>query len=866
MSVWAEWIRRWRHLRNRAAEEASLAEEMRFHLEQRAAANGAEEARRRFGNVTALRERCRDEWGWPAIENTLADIRYAVRGLRRSPGFAAVAIASLAVAMGGSAAILSLAEATLARPLPYPAAEELTVVFEGAVSEGRARSDSSPANFLSLREETRTLRGLALYHSAEWNLTGEGEPERIDGIVASSEYFRTIGVAPYRGRFFGPDENVPGQAAVAVLSYELWQRRFAGDEGILNQKIRLTDVEYTVIGVLPPGFRYHLNRGEIWTPFAPEPAAWNRRGARYVYITGRRDPEVPLARVQAELDALSARLRREYPVESGTTRLEAVPLREALTENGRAQLYLLAAGVLCLLAIACANVAGLLLTRALGRENELAVRRALGASRGRVARQLLAEALVLAACGGVAGLGVTTLAMSILQPLVPSGMAPFTRLAPDGRTLVWLFALGCVVTIAAGLAPALRSGRIGATRAIGGRGQDRTRTVLLIAQVAMATVLLSGAALLLKTFSNLRHVDPGFRPEGLLSLQTVLPRALATDPIRRTRFYTDTLAAVRALPGVTNAAFASTVPTHWKGGYSGIHFAELEYDPARMVVMMRQATPGYFETMGMRLIAGRFLNTGDRTDSSPAVVVNEAFVSRYWPGQDVLGRRIGRGRPGPGTQWIEIVGVVGNVIERGVDADPPPITYFAETQQPAATFTSPNHLLVRTVGDPAVLAGPVRDAIRRINPAQAVARIRPVTEILDEETASPRLHSLLTSAFALTALFLSCLGIYGLLDYSVMQRRREFGLRLALGAAPSGLAGAVAGRGMLLAGTGLALGLALAAWMSRWMETLLYGVEPLDGTLYAEAAAVLALATAAASWIPARRIRRVDPADALRAD
>lgn len=860
-----ELLRRIDHLRHRREQENELDEEMRFHLESKAADTGdAQAARRQFGNTTLLREDSRAVWGWPLLESAAADVRYTLRGFRKSPAFAAIAIGTLALAIGGGTAIVSLAEAVLLRPLPYPDAGELTLLFEGSLNRPEARGDTAPGTYRALREQMSTLRGLAVYQRNEMNLTGDGEPERLDAVRASANFFDTVGIRPHLGRFFREGEDTPGKDGVVILSFELWQRRFAADPHILNKTISLSETPHTVIGVLPPHFRYHYDRGELWTPFSLSPENWASRGSRYVFVTGRRAPGASVQQVQAELDSLSSQYRRDFPREFSQSALQAVDLRDRLSEDSRASLYFLLAAVFGLLLIACSNVAGLLLTRAVARGAELSVRTALGASGARLVRQLFTESLVLALLAGAASLVVAAAAFRVLQPLVPPGMLAFTTLELNPRVVAIQFALALFCTVVSGLLPAFRASGSLSTRAIGGRHHETVRGGLIVAEIALAILLLTGAALLYRTFTNLNNVDPGFRPENLISAQTILPRALYSSAPQRTRFYADVLDRIKAQPGIVDAAFTSAIPTTWKGGITFFTPADKIFVPGESRAMMRQGTPGYFATMKIPLRAGRLFTDADNASSAPVVVVNQALADQVWPGEDVIGKRLHRGDPQTENPWITVIGVVGNVYEMGLAAQAPGITYFPESQHPDATFSAPAVLVARTNGDPARYASALREAIRRTNPSQPIAKLLPVTEILALETEQRRIQATITVAFAATALFLACLGIYGVLSYAVAQRRQEFGVRLALGASPAQLVSLVLSGGVRLTLAGTLIGLAAAAALSRYMESLLFQVKPLEPAVFAAVTLILLATALFACWLPARRARRVEPAQALR--
>jgi predicted permease len=867
MSFLHELKRRIHFLRHREQYERELEEEMRFHLESKVEAAGdPRQARRHFGNPTRLREDSRDVWGWTILESMASDIRYTLRGFRKAPMFAAIAIGTLALAIGGGTAIVSLAEAILIRPLPYPKADELTLLFEGRETLSKVRGDTAPGTFRALRDGMTTLHDLALYQPNEVNLTGDGEPERLDAALATANFFNTVGIQPHLGRFFREGEDEFGKNNVVVLTYELWERRFAADPDILNKTIYLGESPHTVVGVLPRNFRYYLDRAELWTPFAASPETWAHHGRRYIYVTGRRAATTSMRQVQAELDTFSAQFRRDFPLEFSRSKLQAVSLHSRLTEGSRTSLYFLLAAVLGLLLIACSNVANLLLTRAVARGAELSVRTALGASGGRLVRQLLTESLVLALLAGAASLIVAAAAFQILQPLVPPGMLAFTTLSLNPGAIGIQFALALFCTLASGLLPSLRVTSSLTTRAVGGRHHETLRSGLIVVEIALAILLLTGAALLFRTFTNLNNVHPGFQAGNLLSAQTVLPRALNRDPALRTRFYTDVLERIQAMPGVLSATFASAVPTTWKGGFSSFTMEGRPHEPALNSAMMRQVTTDYFATMKIPLREGRLLNANDNASSALVMVINQSMARHFWPGESALGKRIQRGDPNPANPWVTVVGVVGDVYELGLAPDPPVITYFPESQCPAATFSSPAYLIVRTQHDPGSFAPAVRQAIHDVSPNQTVAKLLPVTTILGRETAQHRIQATITIAFAGTALLLACLGIYGVLSYAVAQRRQEFGVRLALGASPAQLVSLVLSGGLRLVVAGTLIGLASAAALTRFMESLLFQVTPLEPAVFAAVTAILFSTALLACWLPARRARLIEPAQALRYD
>ncbi|MBM3783479.1 MAG: ABC transporter permease [Acidobacteria bacterium] len=860
MSHLRELWRRIGYFRNRERLERELAEEMQFHADQKASRAG----RVQFGNTTLHREDARAVWIPRLLDETGTDIRYALRGLAKSPGFAAIAIGTLALGIGAGTAIFSLAEAVLVRPLPYPDAASLLLIYEGHETQRRPRGDTSPGTYRALRDDMRTVENLAVFGATERNLTGDGEPERVSAGVASANFFQTVGVQPLLGRLLLSGDDELGRNNVVVLTHALWQRRYAGDPKIIGREIRLGEELYTVIGVLPERFVFLNDRHVLWLPLALPPERWAHRDSRYVFAVGRMRAGVTLDQVQSELAGLAQRYRAEHPVAHAHLKMQAVPAHERLAESSRTAMQFLLAAVVALLLIACSNVANLLLARSVARESELAVRAALGAGRGRLVRQLLTEALVLAIASGLCGLGIAYGAFQLLQPLVPGGMAVFTRLEINGHVVGIMLALAVFSTVVSGLLPSLRAARPVTSREIGGRWHETARGALVVTEVALAILLLTGAGLLFRTFSNLRNVDPGFQPRGLLSAQIGVDPRLIRDPVRRTQLYNETLERVKAIPGVQNATFATAIPSTWKGGISSFTPEGQPFQPNFSIAMVRLSTPGYFETLGLRLRAGRWLTADDHAGGQPVVVINRALAERIWKGENPVGKRLQRGNGQSDRPWVTVVGVVEDVYEMGLNASPYPITYFPESQQPEATFAAPMTVVLRTVDDPARYANSLRHAIWQANAGQVISKLLTVEEILAEETAELRIHAAISGSFALLALLLACLGIYGVLAYVVTQRRREFGVRLALGATQAQVVGLVAWRGVRLALMGISIGAAASLLLGRYLETLLFQVKPNDPLTLAGVAGALLITAFVACLVPARRAMHIDPGQALR--
>jgi putative ABC transport system permease protein len=862
---------RLRSLFRRHRVEQELDDELAFHVEQLvqdyvARGMSREEAghaaRRAMGGVAQYEEQCRDTRGTALVENFVQDLRYAVRVLARAPGFTAAAVGCLALGIGASTAVFTVADSVLLRPLPFPESGRLVAIWEDSSMFGMRHSPVAMANYADWRAGSRSFESMGVLENTQYRVTGQGEPELVDGATLSASVFRTLGAAPLRGRLFREEEDRPGTGAVAIISYGLWQRRFGGAPSALGATLTLDGGDRTVVGIMPPGFRFPDASTGIWSPLGNDfdLQGLASRGRHNAVVVARLKPGVALARADAEIRAIALRLTRAYPDTNKDVGAFVAPLREHMVGDRR-PLMVLAGAVLFVLLIACANVANLMLSRAVVRVREVAIRFALGASRMRVARQLAAEHLLLAAVGGVAGALVAMWGVRLLGRLVPANLAALVPPGLDWRVLLFslsITAATCVLFSLAPMAHALGTGVNEALKQTGNRSGASRRSQLLrhalvVSEVALALVLLIGAGLLIRTFAHLRGVDPGFRTNHLLTLKA-MPTHSRDANVRR-RYYREVLRRINALPGVVSAGFTLGIPLDFKGWFNGIRpDGTAEYAS----VLFRTMTPDYLRTIGIQIVKGRAFDDGDREDTQPVAVVNETLARQFWPGRDPIGRRIYQGNGDPG---LVVVGVVADVKQVGLD-EPSKPEYSVPVAQAG---NASGALVIRTATpEPLRLAGAVRREIWAVDRDVAITDVQTVEEILDREVSGRRFEMLILAAFAASALLLASIGIYGVLSYMVAQRRREIGLRMALGATTAGILRNVLGQAAALIACGLALGCAAALALTRMMSSLLAGVSATDPATFLGVPLLLALVGLAAGYIPARRAMSVDPALTLR--
>ena len=795
------------------------------------------------------------------------DIRFGWRQLRRNPAFSAIAIATLALSIGGITAIFSAFDTILIRPLPYVDADRLLMIWDDmSKSEGDSRFVSTPAEWIEWRRRNTVFTDLACSQPGDAILSGDGEPEEVGARKVTWNFWSVLGVQPALGRAFTEDEDDQG-ARVVVLSYGLWQRRFGGASDIVGRKIAVNDQAYEVVGVMPRTFYFMPSRDiDMWMP-ASFPAGMRGNFTWHdAEIVARLKPGITLAHARESMAALSLQVTaKDF---RGPHSVTMIPLREEMAGKTQTALVVLLWAAAALLLISCVNLANLLLSRGEVRGREVAVRAALGAGPGRLMAQFLTESLVLAVLGTVAGLALAVPAMRFLEQLVPEAMAA-ARLTLDWRVLAFATIASVASALAFGLAPALRGSRFSPQDGLrdGGRGSAGARShrfqhSLIVVETALAVTLLICGGLLLQTFQHLWKTDLGIRTERLLTFETPLLRYQEFD--RRVAFVNAELEKVRAIPGVTNAGAISRIPlTETAGSRFYLLTGQSRESISQQIALTRVVSHGYFATVGARLREGRFFDASDRKSETPVAVINESFANRHYPGRSPLGERLKFERLNEKGYWYTIVGVVKEIRERGVAEDSRPAIYRVH-EQADQTNDLPSGIVVRTAVEPASIISAVRQAIWSVDRNQPLARIRTMEDIVDRQLSTATQSTALLGAFAVLALLLASTGIYGVLSYAVMQRTNEIGVRMALGATSGEILLSFGRRGLGLVLCGLAAGLVLAAVASRLLTTLLYGFRPDYIATVAAVSLILAAVATLACFVPARRASRVDPIIALR--
>jgi putative ABC transport system permease protein len=802
------------------------------------------------------------------LEAFLQDLRYGARRLVAAPAFALIAIVTLALGIGANTAIFSVAAAVLLRPLPYPAADRLTMVWMDNARINLREDWHSYPNYLDYQSRNSTFDGMAVFNRRFLTITGSGEPERVEGAHGSANLFDVLGVRPMLGRTYSREEE-EGGAMVVVLSHRLWQRRFGARPDAVGSTIMLNGASREVIGVMPERFGFPSITTELWVP---TPAIKDLRSARnslWLQVIGRRKPGVTVPQAQADLDRINGAILQEFPQQKGYG-VHLVDYREHIVGNVRPVLLALLGAVGFVLLIACTNVANLLLARAATREREVALRAALGAGRGRIVRQLLTESLLLALLGGAAGLALGWAGVNALIAAAPANLPRLTDITMDGRVLAFTTGIAILTGLLFGLVPAIQTARTDPVHTLkeGGRGTTglgRTlRRGLVVIEVALAVVLLVGAGLMIRSLVRMQRLDIGMRTDHVLSARVSLSGERYREEAASALFFSRLVERAAALPGVESAATIGTVfltatPSSTNFSIEG----RPDFRPEDAVEIPFDAiTPDYFRVLQVPLLEGRFFDRRDAAESTPVVIINETMARMFWPGESPIGRRIKYGQLSSRGPWITIVGIVTDTRRTGYEAAVRPETYLPLAQAPDTAM----QLLVRTSGEPMSLVSSIRSIVREIDPVVPLEKVRPLDDEVAEMTAGRRLNTTLFALFGAIAAVLAAVGIYGVIAGSVALRTRELGVRVALGATGGSILRMVLVEGLWLVGTGLVLGLAASLALSGTMAKLLYQVHPTDAATLASIAALTLVVALIASLVPAVRAFRVDPVTALRAE
>jgi len=796
------------------------------------------------------------------------DLRYTARALRRTPGFAATAVLVVALGIGANTAAFSLADQVLLRPLPFPHSDQLVKLWQAV--PGYTQMELSPANYRDWKAMSHSFAALGAYNSNAANLVGQGEPERIDITTVDSDVLPMLEVRPLLGRIFSAADDREGANGTVLLSYGLWQRRFGGDPEILGRQLLLNDERYTVIGVMPRTFYFPQRDTQLWATLRLKADNYGDRNDNWLDAVGRLRSGVTLAQASSEMAVVTAQLERQFPVEDEKTRATLYPLHDDVSKQSRLLLYALVGAAICVLLIACTNLANLLLVRALVREKELAVRTAIGAGRERLIRQLTTESLVLALAGGALGVLAAGLTVPLLARLIPNSLPVEQASAFDWRVLLFAGALTALTGVVFGVAPAWRVCRKADLTALregaraGSGKKEFLRSSLVVAEVMASVVLLVSTGLLLRALWKLQGVDPGFRTEGVLTLRTALPAPKYDSTSLRANFYNRVLGGIRQLPGVTGAAYISALPMVWGGGIWPVEVGEhVVQRNAAHTASMRFITPGFFAAMHIPLRGGRDVEDGDTLDRPLAAVVSQSFAERYWPHQDPLGRHFKMA-----FQDHTIVGVVGDIRVRGMESTSEPQVYFPYRQVQDGWFQyyAPKDLVVRAEGSSAALLPQINRIVRAADAEQPVSNVRTLADIVEQNTASRAVEVRVLGAFAAIAFLLAAVGIHGVLAFAVSTRAREIGVRMALGAQRGAIVRMVLQRGALLAMAGVVPGVALAWYAGKTMEALLAGVKPYDAATFLAATGLCLTMTLLGCLLPAWRAARVDPMTAMRVE
>ncbi|HYJ88039.1 MAG TPA: ABC transporter permease [Pyrinomonadaceae bacterium] len=810
------------------------------------------------------------------------DIRYGLRVMRQNPGFIVVAVFALALGVGANTAIFSVVNAILLNPINYENLDQLVMVWEKSAKRGFGQIPTSLPNFTDLRNDNKSLTDLGAFTDSNFNLTGGEQPERVIGVRVTATLLSVVGVKPLHGRLFVAGEDEPQANRVLILSNQLWQRSFGANPNIVGQNVAINGNSYTVVGIMPSDFKfppafsatvassqYAMPNADLWVPLVPEELL-KARDIRALFMIGRLKPGVTPEAAQSEMNVIASRLQKEYPEVDADMEVDVVPLRQQITGDIRLALLVLFGAVGCVLLIACANVANLLLAKASGRQKEVAIRTALGATRLRIIRQLLTEGMLLGLAGGLLG---SLLAILVLRQLVifsPANVSIPDNIGIDWKVLTFTLLLSLFTSFVFGLAPALQASKLDLNETLkeGGRGNsggskaNYLRSLLVVTEIALALVLLIASGLMIKSFLRLQNVDPGFNPENLITLEMQLPETKYTDKDRQAIFQQQLVQRVAQVPGVRSVGTVDNLP--FSGNELNLAWG-IEGQPPlsaadRPRAFLRKVSPNYFESMGIPVRNGRAFTDSDNGNAPGVAVVNETAARRFWPNQEPLGKRFKRGTIDSQRPWMTVIGVVAPVSHTALQVASQPEVYLAFQQNPGLNLT----LVARTTSDPKAFAGAVRREVSALDKDLPVSNMKFMDEIIGKSVAQPRVYALLLGIFAGLALILASIGIYGVMSYSVTQRIHEIGIRMALGARPVDVLKLVVKQGLALALVGVFVGLIVSVALTRVLASQLYGVTPTDPVTFTAISVLLILVAVIACSIPAIRATKVDPMIAVR--
>jgi putative ABC transport system permease protein len=792
------------------------------------------------------------------------DLRYGVRTFLKQPGFTLVAVLTLTLGIGANSVIFSVVNAVLLRPLSFKEPEQLIRIWE-TLPQGGTGTASVP-NLKDWRDQNDVFTQVAGYMTPSFNLQNQDSPERVSGATVTTDFFNVLGVPPQLGRTFREGEDQPGNHRVVVLSNQLWQRNFSSDPRIVGKNILVNGESFTIIGVMPPGFRFPARLTELWTPLAlPHDRAGNR-GSHFLSVIALLKPGVTLTQAQQQMSGIARRLEEQYPDNQAGRGILLAQLQETMVRNARPALLVLLSAVGFVLLIACTNVANLLLARATARRREIAIRLALGAGRWRLMRQLLTESLLLSMIGGALGLSLAKWGVNVLATMAAQVLPRSSEVGLDGRVAAFTLLLSLFTGIVFGLVPAIQSSGVDVQTTLkegGSAGESRQsnwlRSLLVVAEIAAAFILLIGAGLTIKTFIHLQRADAGLRSENVLTMSLTLPEAKYQTPPSSASFFRRLLERVSSLPGVEAAGVINLLPLQQWGSNSDFQIeGRPPFPPGKApLVENRVVSPDYFRALGIPLIAGRFLNAQDNEQSIRVTLINQTFAQRYFPNQDAIGKRID---PGYG-EWMTIVGVVGDVKQSGLTQAVRAEHYAPYSQLRVSNTMS---LAVRTSSDPTSLGAAIRREVQALDPSLPIYNVKTMETVIRESVSDRRLNMILLGLFAAVAVTLAIVGIYSVMSYTVTQSTREIGIRVALGAQQRDILKLVLGHGLVLAIAGIGIGLAGAILLTRLMRALLFGVSATDPLTFSGVSAMLIVAALLACFIPARRAAKVDPITALR--